>query len=420
MSWLLFTCVVTNNGGYWPMYMHDPQHSAYSTSSMPTCLEKSWEHSKSNSPDSTGGVRFIASDKKLIAVQHPFVYSLDMNDGSLLWEISQDDISVHVPAAAQGRVCIGMYEGILCLDIHTGEILWKYKDAHVYFHSHPIVLDGRIIIGSWDGFFDYFGPDQDAVIEDAARKKRRVLCLDTETGEVIWEFHAHGIIGDASPACADGRVFINDGDGTLYCLDAETGTLIWEKEMEGFSDSSPSVDDERVFVGTLNRMLNCHSRKTGDILWKFDSKAPVYTEPALGYGRVYFGSQNGIFYCLDAETGHVLWKIETGLELTTPLSRIFLPAVIADRKVAFGTRNGELYIVDAFSGEIINSYHLKKGISSFFLSDGKFFVGGSGGEIICFEKSSCYQRLNMTLLIGSLAVGLLLVVWYRMKRTRKR
>lgn len=420
ISWILLSCVVTEETYDWPMFMHDPQHSGYSTSSMPACLKKSWEYSNhSDSPDSEGSVRFIASGGKLIVVQYPSsVYSLDMNDGSLLWETSHEDISLHVPAAAHGRVYIGMYEGILCLDAHTGDILWKYNDTHVFFHSHPSVIDEHLIIGSWDGFFDYLGPNQDVVVENAARKKKRLLCLNAETGEVVWEFFAHGIIGDISPAYSNDRIFINDGDGKIYCLSAETGEIVWEKEMEGISDSSPSVDEERVFVGNLKGVLNCHSRETGDILWKFDSEETIYTTPALGYGKVFFGSQNGIFYCLDVQSGELVWKIETGVEPQNPLSRIFLPAVVADKKVAFGTGNGKLYIVDAFSGKVIDSHRLKGGISSLVLSDGKLFVGESSGRITCFEEAPCNQGLILIGVTIAVITGFLITVWMRCKQEK--
>ena len=412
ISWILFSCVVTEEIYDWPMFMHDPQHSGYSTSSMPACLKKSWEYSKySDSLDALRSVRFIASGGKLIVVQDPHsIYSLDVNDGSFLWETSHEDISLHVPAAAHGRVHIGMYEGILCLDAHTGDILWKYSDTHVLFQSSPIVFDEYLVIGSCQGFIDVFGLDSDDILRDAKRKQKRLLCLNAKTGEVVWEFFAHGTV-DASPAYFEGKIYMNDRNKRIYCVDAETGELIWEKEMDGISSSSLSVDEEKIFIGTRDGILDCRARETGDILWKFDCGNDLLATPALGYGKVYFGSENGIFYCLDAQSGELIWKIETE-------SKIYSVVVVADKKVAFGTRDGGLYIVDAFSGKVIDSHHLKGGISSLVLSDGKLFVGESSGRITCFEETPCNQGLILIGVTIAVITGFLIIIWMRCKQVK--
>jgi outer membrane protein assembly factor BamB len=414
IGWLLVSCTVGEDTDDWPMFMHDPQHTGYSTSSVPVCPEKVWKYSKyPDSQDHDHFVDLIVSEGMLIAVQqNSSVFALDTEDGSLLWETSDNNISLHTPAAAQGRIYVGMYEGILCLDIYTGEILWKYEDRHVRFLSDPIVIGEYIVIGSWDALFDYFGPDQDTIVTEAKRKMRRVLCLNTQTGDVVWEFYAQGTIGEISPTYLDGKIYVNDLGGRLYCLNAATGEVIWENDMEGSSGSSLSLNEERIFVGTRKGVLNCHSRKTGEILWKFACGEKISATPALAYDRVFIGSQNGIFYCLDDQTGELIWNVETG-------SKIYSTDFLADKKLGFVTEDMNLYILDAFSGEVIYRHRLKDDIFSLVLSDGRLFLGESNGGITCFQQGSCSRGLIQAALIIVIAGSCVAWNWYRRVKKKK-
>jgi outer membrane protein assembly factor BamB len=331
---------------------------------------------------------FSVSKENLVVVQMSSISSLGINNGSVLWSMKpKNGILWNFPAIANNRIYIGVTEEILCLDADTGKILWNHEVRFLDFASSPIFIGEHVIIGGGDTQtpFQYSQKNVKA-LEHALKHAKRLLCLNAKTGEVLWEFYAADIV-DATPAYFNGRVYINDGDRNIYCLNEQTGNLVWERKIEQTTCSSLSLDGKRIFVGTSEGIV-CLKLETGDILWKFNCENSISETPAVAYDKVFSGSFDGTFYCLNAEDGKLVWKIETGTGIPKPKNRISCPAVVADGKVAFGTGSGLLYIVDAKSGKIYESLDLgESSVTALSLSNGKLFVGQENGKITCFEGS---------------------------------
>jgi outer membrane protein assembly factor BamB len=91
--------------------------------------------------------------------------------------------------------------------------------------------------------------------------------------------------GQASPAVADGRLFVmgrdDKGNEIVWCLDAATGKEVWKLSYacayKPSADSAgqgpkstPTVDGDRVFAFGVKGMLHCLRVKDGEVLWKHD------------------------------------------------------------------------------------------------------------------------------------------------------
>ncbi|MGI9457703.1 MAG: PQQ-binding-like beta-propeller repeat protein [Aeoliella sp.] len=74
----------------------------------------------------------------------------------------------------------------------------------------------------------YFGSSAD----------HKVTCLESETGEVRWDYFTEGPIRMA-PTIAHGRVYVGSDDGFLYCLDADGGQLIFKHRVGPSGDRLP-------------------------------------------------------------------------------------------------------------------------------------------------------------------------------------
>ena len=57
----------------------------------------------------------------------------------------------------------------------------------------------------------------------------------------------------ATPAIADGLVYVGDGAGLFHCFDAETGETVWTHEIGPKIWSSALVADGKVYVGTRRK-----------------------------------------------------------------------------------------------------------------------------------------------------------------------
>jgi outer membrane protein assembly factor BamB len=390
LIWIVCSVIAEDAGG-WPMFQYDPQHSGHSLSKMPESPRKAWEYEEYGK---YGGC-FVVSEGNLYVARNFSLSALDIHEGFVLWSIETKGKHIlwNHPSVAENKIFTSATEGVLCFDAGTGDIIWNYEVERVDLYSSPLVIDNYVIVGGgnpWE--------------TNAKELARRVMCLHAETGELVWEFFARGMV-DFSPAYLDGKIYINEGK-RIYCLNAETGENVWEKEVEWTSSSSLSLNGKRVFVGTSEGIL-CLDIETEKILWKFECGDWIFLTPAVAYEKVYAGTSRGIFYCVDARNGDLIWKRETK-------SVIYSEAVVADGKVAFGTGDGVVYIVDAESGEICESISLDdSGITALVLSDGKLFVGQENGKITCFEESPS-KKLILVLMV---AVGIMVsvLVWHQRK-----
>ena len=177
---------------------------------------------------------------------------------------------------------------------------------------HVAVSEGRV----------YFGSS----IDD------QIHCVEASSGQQLWSFFTEGPVRLA-PTVVDGRLYVGSDDGFVYCLNAANGELIW-KSRPGPNDRrvvgngrviSPwairtgvvVVDDtvfcgagvipsEGVYVAALNTA-------DGSERWK----TQMSDLPAQGYmlassTRLYVVTARDTPLVLDAKTGKRLFKVKGG------------------------------------------------------------------------------------------------------------
>jgi outer membrane protein assembly factor BamB len=145
------------------------------------------------------------------------------------------------------------------------ERLWEHKFASAT--TQPVVAAGRIIVAEED--------------------THTVFCLDSDSGQQLWQYTTGGRI-DSSPTLFDGLVLFGSNDGSVYCLRADDGQLVWR--------FSAAPNDRRIVV---------HSQ--------LESAWPVHGSVLVQNGVAYCTAgrssylDGGIWvYGLDPKTGKVL------------------------------------------------------------------------------------------------------------------
>jgi len=247
-----------------------------------------------------------------------------------------------------------------------------------------------------------------------------------DLGEPIvrhWAFETGGSIA-ASPAVANGVVYISSTDGFLYAIDAATGQANWSVEI-GYSEAPPAVADGVVYVGGPRNTLYAIDADTGEEIWqalggRFDA---LVSSPAIVDGKVYVGSAaDGNFYALDAATGQIEWSAKVGWIKASPAvvdgvvyviqkslnvyafdaatgeeqwmfeagnlvaSYLSSPAVADDTVYAFSNYDSYLYAIDTASGQSRWAYSVPITDSAFnslnaspAVANGTVYIGGSNG-----------------------------------------
>ena len=160
-----------------------------------------------------------------------------------------------------------------------------------------------------------------------------VVCLDTETGEVIWAYEYLGRFEEslggvgprATPTIGDGALFCTGADGTISCLDPTTGELIWKRHLRedagreppswGWS-SSPLVVESKAIVhagGDGDKGVIAYDTSTGEIAWSVTSGNHSYSSPQLaevnGIEGILMLTNDGLQF-LSVTDGHTIWDHE--------------------------------------------------------------------------------------------------------------
>lgn len=203
---------------------------------------------------------------------------------------------------------------------------WRVKVGGGY--GGPAVANGRVYL------MDYV-TDGVASNDPSQRTERdgkeRVLCLDAETGAVVWTFAydcPYAISYACGPRCTptvvDGKVFALGAEGHLHCLDAATGMLVWKRHFAadyaaktpiwGYA-GHPLVEGDLVIcmVGGEGSAVVAFDRVTGTEAWRsLTASEPGYAPPSIlgqaGSRRILTWDADTIA-AVDPETGKPAWTV---------------------------------------------------------------------------------------------------------------
>lgn len=215
-----------------------------------------------------------------------------------------------------------------------GSPIVKWRTQIGAGYSGPSVASGRVYI-------------TDRIVDSKSQSDQntgtdRVLCLDEESGAILWNhsYRASYSVSypsgpRATPSIDEGRVFSLGTEGMLFCLDAETGSVFWKKDLKTYNPktpiwghaASPLIDGERVIVipGGEAAVVAFH-KKTGAEIWRsLSAKEPGYCPPIIissgGTRQLIIWHPESI-NSLNPETGKLYWsipwKIRAGLTIATP------------------------------------------------------------------------------------------------------
>jgi len=234
--------------------------------------------------------------------------------------------------------------------------LWKFKTGGSV-GSSPRVIDGKVFIGSDDGF---------------------LYCLTYVKGEMIWKFKADNSIY-SSPYILNRMVYFGSEDCYIYCVSEDSGDLIWKYKTDGYVYSSPIVSNQRLYIGSYDNYHYCLSAKNGELIWRYRTEGDIFSSPFIVNGRVYFGSKDGYVYCLSEIKGELIWRYKTG-------DIIYSSPIVKEKRLYIGSDDGYIYCLSADYGSLIWKYKTEGSIhSSPCLSSDRIYIGSRDYFIYCLS-----------------------------------
>jgi len=198
-----------------------------------------------------------------------------------------------------------------------GGVKWQFKTGGPIVAS-PAIADGVVYIPSMD---------------------TNLYAIDQETGKEKWRYKSRMPIA-SSPAVSGGLLYFVSSIGALGAIDIATGKIKWvlpteyerkfeAKNLHGYPSpaqtipdawdiftSSPAVANGKVFFGSGDGGVYAADAQTGVLQWKFSTNDVVHASPAVVGNTVYIGSWDSYLYALDADTGAVKWSFKTGEDPT--------------------------------------------------------------------------------------------------------
>lgn len=159
-----------------------------------------------------------------------------------------------------------------------------------------------------------------------------VECLRAETGEILWKnsFTTRYVDGfgfdngpRATPAIAEGRVFLLGANGNFHCLDFQSGKTVWSQDLARTLDAptgyfglacSPLVIGKNVLlnIGAPDGAgIVALEIESGKLAWKTSSDEASYSSPI---GTTLANRPQAVFFTrhnlcgIDTRSGKEIWK----------------------------------------------------------------------------------------------------------------
>ena len=248
-----------------------------------------------------------------------YAIALDEKNGSILWKTRIGDSGGHrgypgtrsTPTVDDGQVfALNQHSDLVCIDAETGKLIWQKN----------LVGDfGGKMMSGWK-YSESPLVDKDQVICTPGGKDGTLLALNRSTGEKIWqtkEWTDSAAYSSIVIATIQGtRQYVQLTGDSVAGVNPETGQILWKANRKGQTAviPTPVINEDIVFV-TSGYGIGCNGfkiKKNGD-KW---SSTEIYANKSIAnhHGGVVlvdghvYGSTGGTFRCIEIESGKEIFK----------------------------------------------------------------------------------------------------------------
>ena len=336
-------------------------------------------------------VSFLSSSwGTLVRPLHRYV-AFDKRTGQILWWAAPGErpldttYSTPVTSVIDGKrmLIAGNADGnVYGMLARNGEKVWTFRLSRRGLNSSVVV----------DGDYAYACHSEE---NRNTTKMGGIVCIDaTQTGDitdtgVIWRLDGYPV-GYASPAIANGRLYVVTNSAKLYCIDARNGKVFWEYLLGRIGKGSPVVTEDGVIYVTEQNGVFHILRDGGDRciplhreVFTRESGAvdEIFGSPAVAHGRVYFMTRYAMF-CLGkaGETAEPVRQLSMGEETLNHEAR--QPAILRIVPAEVTLRPGQEIQLRALSfneagskSSPVNVEWTVRGVKGTIGADGMFRVG---------------------------------------------
>ncbi|HPF51377.1 MAG TPA: PQQ-binding-like beta-propeller repeat protein [Draconibacterium sp.] len=273
------------------------------------------------------------------------VYCFDRNTGKLLWtgvasnipgspasppKVSPDTGLSAPTMTTDGKAVYAIFAtgDVIAFDMN-GKRLWARNlgvPNNHYGHSSSLITWGGKLYVQYD-----------------TNSGGRLLALNNNTGETVWDKQRDAKISWASPVLAEinGKYqVLLTADPIVAGYDAESGDELWQVEcMMGEVGPSVAYSDGLVYAANEYARLAAIDPKTASIVWENDEYLPEASSPLAYNGLLVICTSYGVIACYNDKTGEMYWEDDVGTTL-------YSSPVTADGKLFIMDNDGVMHVYE--------------------------------------------------------------------------
>ena len=196
----------------------------------------------------------------------------------------------------------------------------------------------------------------------AADRDGRVIALDLESGDELWEVRNKKFRISGGPGVGGGAVLVGTSDAEVIAFDSENGEEKWRTKVSSEVLAPPRIERDTAVIRTGDGKLFGLNVETGKRKWIYDRSIPTLTlrgtsPPVIYEGLVIAGFDNGRLAALDLESGKQEWEqriaIPSGRSGLERMVDIDAEPTIYDDTIFVASFQGSVAAVSVFDGQLL-------------------------------------------------------------------
>ncbi len=260
------------------------------------------------------------------------------------WQMLTDSALSLLPSIDEERIYLALAGGrAVCLDRETGMMLWSSDPGGII--SAPIAVAQSAV---------YIATRR--IAEDGSESGASLRAVDVATGLTLW-VRDYDRPFSSPLALAKDRIYVGSADGAFYALDAAKGEVVWKVETQDVVRGRALVTEQAIYFGSDDGSLRAVEPNKGTPIWKFQTDGKVVGRPAIDERFVYFGSNDGYVYSAELATGKLKWRSRTG-------AAVEASPVIAGDRLLVASFDNFVYALALANGDRIWKRRLESRISA--------------------------------------------------------
>lgn len=130
-----------------------------------------------------------------------------------------------------------------------------------------------------------------------------------QTGSVVWTRGGMGTLS-ATPAYANGYIYVGSGNGTIYQLRSDNGQIVTNAVLGGQLNNAPLITSTALVIGSSSGIVYSLDPTNLTKKWQYTANSPIVSPAtySLNKNMVFVNAQDLNVHAINAQTGALVWK----------------------------------------------------------------------------------------------------------------